>query len=563
MNSAIRVLVPQVEQAIQGLRGSAASLKIPGAITDTTNLSAFSPVSGLDMAGRTHGTISGHYQPLSTKALASHILDAAALLESNLANTVRADLDLSSLFGQLAAFDSLPARSAATALSAPTAAPTLANATTGRFANAAPIAGPQFSLAALHHMLTATSPAHATAAAAQWTTTASTLTSAVAALENAKANLAASAPTSWVAAAIDRVNRIQWAGATYSAHAAALATHTGNLAALAQAQQINTAVAHGIWMSIPEPEAKLLFEQSYLAPFAGALTTGLVPTNPTFNQLLPPLSDMPGTLHGAPAPTLPHTPAFTPAPLPTRIASAFAQHGYGDLARASTPHETLAHLPNPTPDTLHALAEGATPTQAAALNTPSMPPTLTPHAPTTTAPLATGAGVGPTPHATAPALPLATPPAGFNSSPAQAGAIPPGAYGRGPAGASRALGAKGLAPHATAASPTTPRFSGVNGGSLLSSTPGGALNAAPGTPPATAATPATGNTASANSAPRNYAVAPSAPAPGARAQRGKANTRVTAVTSAVEREGNLRALLGATPPTLPNVIGLNVTRAGR
>ena len=48
-------------------------------------------------------------------------------------------------------------------------------------------------------------------------------------------------------------------------------------------------------------------------------------------------------------------------------------------------------------------------------------------------------------------------------------------------------------------------------------------------------------------------------AAGGRGQgQGKAQAKVKAVTSAVERDGNLEALLGQSPLVLPTVIGNNV-----
>ena len=41
-------------------------------------------------------------------------------------------------------------------------------------------------------------------------------------------------------------------------------------------------------------------------------------------------------------------------------------------------------------------------------------------------------------------------------------------------------------------------------------------------------------------------------------QRGGSQAKVKAVTSAVERDGNLEALLGQSPLVLPSVIGNNV-----
>lgn len=547
MYSDVVVNVPGIREAAGRLENAAGPLTWSGYQSGRIQLATFSPVSGLDMAGRTHATIAGSYEPVSTKALASHMLDAAALLKSNLDNTVRADFDFSKVVSHIGVAEAVGLAAPARALQAPLAAPALVNAKTGRFANAAPVAGPQFSLPALNSMFSATNPAQAGAAAAQWSTTASTITEAVTALEAAKVSLGTSATTSWVRAALDRINRIQWAGGTYAAHAGAMAAHTTNLATVAAANQVATAVAHGTWLALPSPDQKVLFEQAYLAPFAASLTTGLVPTNPLFNQLLPPLSDMPGDRYDPGGVSAPTVAEFDKTPLPRVVADALAQRGFHDLANASTPAEMLDQFDAVNPDTLEALSAGATPTQAAAVTAPHMPPSLAPGAgmaPGGAAFLGTSGAASPVMGAV-PAgggAPLSSHAAGGTRSAPVAenafvGGVPGGAAAGARPGVGRAPGVLGATPLGVGGT-----SGGAGRGALAPSGPG---------------------MGSASSSTSQRVVPLGGPAAGhgsRRPSRDRTAARVKAVTSAVEREGNLRALLGQSPAVLPQVIGYNVTQ---
>lgn len=483
------------------------------------------------MAGRTHGTITETYEPMSTKALASHIRDAAVLLESNLDNTVRADVDLSRLVSRIGV-----AKAAGPALQATAPVPTLVNAKTGRFANAAAVAGPQGSLAALNGLLTATNPAEATAASAQWGRTAGLLGETVAALDAAKAALASSAATSWVQAALSQINRIQWAGGVYASRAGALAAHTANLASVAAANQVLTAAAHATWVALPSPEQKIAFEQAFLAQFPGSLTASLVPTNPVFNQLLPELSSMPGSDVTPATISAPVVAQFDAIALPGVVAEAFRQRGFGQLAEPLTPGDVVAQFGEVTPDTVQAISAGAAPTQVAALGTPSMPPTLAP-------------GIGVAAHsADPPILPGALGQHAGPRHPASAG-IPAAAFSSGgtPATGAGMMGG----PHPGPLGGT--RYSAPGPGA-----PSGGASRYPGAAPPGVTARAV--SASAQQPPSHTAAGPVGAAPSRRSDASRKVARVKAVTSAVERDGNLRALLGRAPAVLPGVIGRNVTQ---
>ncbi|SDS77635.1 hypothetical protein [Corynebacterium timonense] len=531
---AVRDAVSQLDHTARLLSGSSTQNRF-------VSLATFSPVSGLDMAGRTHGTIAGTYEPQATGALASHIRDAAVLLESNLDNTVRADVDFSRLVSHIGVARGLGMVSAANALRSPAPAPPLVNATTGRFANAAPVAGPQVSLPGLNSLFSTTNPAEATSASGQWSKTAGLLSQTVAALDGAKAALASSASTSWVQAALERLSRIQWAGGTYAGHATALAAHTANLAAVAAANQILTAAAHATWVALPSLEHKLAFEQAFLVPFPTTLTSGLVPTNPVFNQLLPGLNAMPGGSVTPGAPQAPTVPAFDAISLPRVVSEALRQHGYGQLAEPMSPHEVVSQFGEVTPEVVRAISEGATPTQAASLAAASMPATLAPG-------IASAGGIAD------PLLPAAG--SGAHAAPRLTGA----------AGVPLSLGAGAAPAGAAVRGPSAGVQNGESRGGALVGSPGGGLNRGfSGTGGhATSIGPVATSTSTAASRAVPVGGPVSGPAGGAAPRRGSETTRkgarVTAVTSAVEREGNLRALLGQAPAVLPGVIGYNVTQ---
>ncbi|WJY67698.1 hypothetical protein CAURIS_03910 [Corynebacterium auris] len=563
MGSQLFLDVGSVRSAVAQLDAAARSIFNASSPSLLTSLAAFSPVSGLDMAGRMHGTVAGTYEPMSSKAFASHIRDAAVLLESNLNNTVRADADFSRLVSHIGVVKGAVARAASRAQAA-APAPALVNAKTGRFANAAPVAGPQFSLPGLHSLLSATNPAEAATASGQWGATAARLGETVAALEGAKAALTSSAATSWVQAALGHINRIQWAGGTYAAHATAMASHTANLASVAAAKQVLTAAAYATWAALPSPEQKIAFEQAYLAPFPSTLTASLVPTKPVFNQLLPDLADMPGDHFNPGAVSVAAAPEFDKIGLPTIVADAFRQRGYGDLAQARTPDEVVSQFSAITPEVVEAISAGATPMQAAALAAPSMPATLTPGASLGAGGAAPGAGAS----GMGMGVPLPGGLLGAQSSPRPGSAagtsIVPGLGVGGGAGHHRATGRPQLGGAGHAGGSGRPQFGGVGAGTVGLPADGANRSSITGAPTAAQAGP--------RAAPVSGVAGPAGPGgpmgpAGGVPRRGSEDTRrgarVKAVTSAVERDGNLRALLGQAPAVLPGVIGFNVTQPQR
>ncbi len=523
--SQISIDVESIQSAIDKLQSVSQAFSPFGRVAshvDSSLLRDFSPVSGLDHAGRTHETIIGEYQPPAARAFVIYMKNAAALLESNVNNTLMADADFSMVMSDIGVGSNDVFKQRVQDVEKGSPAPVLINPTIGRFANTPAVAGPQSSLPGLHSQIMATFPEIAVDAAAQWASDAEAIARAVASLDGVKALLASSAETSWVSEAIARVNRIQWVGGDFAAKAGALSGHTSTLAAVAKEMQIHTTVAHGTWMALPSPEEKVPFEQAYLAYFPAMLTARLVPVTPMFDQLLQPLSEMPGDDYVPESVSVPKVPGFGESRLPRVVAEAFHQRGFGDVAQAQTPEEVIEQFGDVNPDVLEALSAGASPTQAAAVAAPSMPPSLHPGAGISAGvPGSGGLGAG----VSSPVFAGAS--GAFGGGVIGGGPVGGAGSGRGGAGVSRGL-AYGAAPGAA-----VPR------GGLVS--------------PGVSVTPGVSSGAHAS---RGYPVgAPVGPAGGGRDNPRK---RIKAVTSAVERDGNLRALLGEAPALLPEVIGDNV-----
>ncbi|WP_165164201.1 hypothetical protein [Corynebacterium qintianiae] len=515
------------------------------------SLAGFSAVTGLSQSGISHGKISTVNQPESTQAFAAHLLDAATILQANLDNVVGADGAISRFVGRIGLDNQFGSDAANLELDLRMAQ--AENPTTNPFMFGQPVAGYVPSLQILNGQFYATDPTRAASEAAAWQSTAAKITGIVSELHGVVASLSGSAETDWVREAIERVNRIQWAGGQYAAHATAMGVHTGNLATVAGAEKIATAAAYSTWLAAP-PQGKPILEQAYMTAFTPRLNAGLIPTVPAFNQLLPPLDAMPGTAYQPEGVEAPPTPSFSRSPLPRIVQEALSANGFEEIAYAETPAQVVEQFGNASPQVMDAISAAATPTEAASLATlPSAPMTSAPGSLVTgslgTGGLGAGAyGQGVNPASTA---------AGFA----------PGAFGTGGgahrAGARRnerkseAGSALGSALGAAAGTGAAGAMGGFGRG--LAGAPGGAIGtgAAPVVP--ASATGAAGTGAGAQNAGRAVAMGGPMGTGAAGNQGGGArNRKVRAVTSAVERQGNLRALLGEAPAVLPDVIGSNV-----
>lgn len=521
----------------------------------------FSQVSGLDQSGSMHGTIRTASEPEATKGLAEHFNNAVDLLTAQLVGYQMADNSFGDVLGKLG--HSMMGNNFQAVINDVNVNHPMVNA----FAATNPVAGRPFSLETLTAQLMATDTASMAGMSADWGSTASTIGEALAYIPAAIGDLSGSAETESIARAITHLGLVEAAGAQYMGNAGALAAHTASLVTVAEANSLQAAAALAVARATPSAPVAKAFEEAFLASFSPKLTTELVPVTPLFRQLLPELGSPNGAGTNASGELAPTPPPFENTPLPKIVQQGLANAGYRDLAYASTPTQVVEQFGRPNPDMLQSIAAGATPTQAASVGAPSLPPTLTPGG----APAMTGAGttgvapgIGQVGNMGGGTGAMATGAgAGMNGlSPVMAGA---GGQGRGGVGAARGAlnGANGL-------SNMRALGSGAGAGRL-----GGALSGAgaSGMGAGTGAGAGAGSGAAMGQAGSNAYVAggqqgngqggargmmaagPGAYGAGQRGAHSGKRGKVQAVTSAVEREGNLKALLGEAPEVVPGVIG--------
>ena len=512
---------------IRLLKDESVSIKKSASRTTKSALTSFSNVTGYREAGQALGLISSMNAPESYRVLASHLMDAANVSEINLKNMKRSDDSLAGMFKgiDLATLNPLMAE-----FGQMEASLNVVNAKATAFHPQAPVAAPPMTLRMLEQLLMATNIAAAEAEAANWTLMARAIDESVAALFGVKNSFSTSLETRWVQRGDERINKIQHAGNAYARRADAMSMHTSALAKSAAAETAMAAAAAAVAVGLP-PTIRPAYEATYLAAFGPRASSQLVATIPTFAKLLPDLDQVPGNPFDIREAKQPTAPSFDRSPLPKIIRDSFMALGHGDLARATTPDDVINAYGKVNPDVVEAIKAGSTQTQAASLSAPSMPPTLNP-----------GAG-----------MPGGAP--GGLGSAAGMNSISPGAIGSNAAGVGSSTGANtggGLA-------------TGIGASGKGMGSGGGPLNGAgaPGTRagPGANAYGASGTNPSAQARSTTVAVGPMAMGTGGGAG-GQSNQRkaakVQAVTSAVERDGNLKALLGEAPLVLPNVIGHNV-----
>ena len=310
-------------------------------------------------------------------------------------------------------------------------------------------------------------------------------------------------------------------------------------------------------------------KEAFVSSYPMYVNSYLPATNPTFVKLLPDLTDVTGSdfsISGPPAPTAPE---FADAPMPAGLASIFANNGYTDLANARGPQDVLQQFGKPNPDMLNAIASGATPTQVASAQAPTLPPPGALNAPA--ANVAPGAGLhgglasgaGGLGGATTSAASAAG--SGVGAGQGAFGGMPMGGAGGG--GRHRAGSLHQQAPGFGSSAGTgagSPAASGFGSNASLAGGGAGGFAGRPGAgstggfggqaSAASAAGSATGNTAGQQGQRGGFMGAPMSQGRG----KDDKKQRPKAVTSAVEREGNIHALLGDAPLVNPGVIGFNV-----
>ena len=593
MNQRINLDVESVLNATRTLEGLSNSLSkdITGAFYG--GLPGFSTVSGLDGVGRTHSRVSSGSAPEANRVLGEWLQTVADVLRVSAENTSRADGSVAGLLGSIGVVERTGGAGAVAGLMGQTLSQ-YENANS--FANPRPAAGAQGSLPVLHQQLMATQVAQATAAVVFWAKNAALVQSVVAQLPAVAGLLADSSETEFVARAINKLGEVSRVGQEYVARSVLMQGHAAGLAQVAGAEQLMAHGAVAVWAGLPGP-SRALFEQSYLGVFPPRLTASLQSVVPVFDRLLPDLGSIPGDGFAVGDMPSPQVPGFGDSPLPRTLRDAFTAAGLGALGQAVTPSQVVGEYGLPTPEVLEQVAAktpaGVAGTEAASVGLGQL------------APAGAGAGVVPTTGAGG---------VGTLSQPGAAGLAGPGgpggsgvggvsptvAAGTGGTGGASAGGAGGVAgPVGAGAGAGGGRGSGAQGArgrmprdahagaaaGAAGAAVGGALGAGAGLAGAGAgagmgagrgvagfgagmpgaagqipgATAAAGTGAGATGGRGGVMAAGPMGAAGGRGQgQGKAQAKVKAVTSAVERDGNLEALLGQSPLVLPTVIGNNV-----
>lgn len=611
----VKVDTEQIRSAIAATRMIANRLESSLSFSAAASLAGFSPIDGFSTSGRTLGTISDVHAPEATEAVATHLLGIADTLQAALDNTIWAD---GSFSGTLASLGNAFGKAAANSYGDIIATSQILRSVdpkTNAFSTPPAPAGFEASLLGLHGKFMATEPTRALAASEFWVSNAALISQAMEELNAATSALASSAETEWVARGIETIQQVQNAGRVYSANSTALATHAKLLTEVSAAEKVMTEATVLAYNAAPNPALKESIELGYLAIYQPRATGGLATTVPQFNRLLPDFKALPGGSMQVPDIPVPSAPAFDQSPIPKVAHDVLTSRGLGDVVHAKSPGEVAQMFGNANPEVLQSIAAGATPTQAASAAAPTMPP------PSTLAQLGQAGGGMPGAAAGAgPAAGTAAgfTPAGLGGV---GGPGAPGAQGRhalvGPGGAGQFPGPRPGGPGGTfngtglgasgnrnagvssfggrsaggfgagtGAGTGTGAGAGMGRGGFsagaggfgsgsttngFGSTPGSLAGGAGAPGGAGAAGGAGGYGSAAGSAPGTHASGAHGPrsaalagAPMGMAGRnqdrkdGAKVPKVKTVTSAVEREGNLKALLGDAPLLLPQVIGHNV-----
>lgn len=602
-----------VQNAVESLRRISDSLANKQRSNQRFQLTSFSQAGGLDEAGRTLSPISDERAPEATQALATYLLGTANILETALNNTMRTDDSFSGALANMGSLFNNYLNSAQPQITNFMMQSRAVEPKTNEFANPAAVATSELSLNSSHTKVTSTNSALAIAASDFWNSNAKLINNAVEELNEVHHALSSSAETQWIADAMRTITQVQNAGLEYAANSQSLAQHTAMLADAADSEKIIAKAAWYSYLAAKKPEEKEAIEWAYLSDYPGRMTSNLVPAIPTFNRLLPDLKSMPGDPYSTRDIPTPSAPSFEPTSLPQPIREALTNRGLGDLAHASTPAEVIQQMGRPNPEMMERIVAGAAPTQAASA-------VMAPPNPASAMGLASGGapagGIhgGATPGTSGAFSPLAG--GGLSPSGAPGAAVGGnatnglggiGAVGGSGAGANRHAGgtsagsgrgvgsANGLGNAANGAArgghastglgtargtgmsagagmgAARPGFSnagfgsGIGGAGSTAGTPGASGTGAPGATGGTGTAAGSNNVYAANNATAGQrgGVVAGHPMMGGRGQNkrsGDKAAKVKTVTSAVEREGNLKALLGDAPLLLPDIIGHNVRR---
>ncbi len=564
--------------------------------------STYSSVSGLSEVGQMHATILSTNKPESMTAFTDRFVNAATTLRRNVADVVNGD---EAFAAALEAYQHSVSVGAQLGMRGLTSSP-LADIPVGSITNTdtqplvvvPPVVVRPPSLVVVAGQFASTNHGVPTSMAGDWTSLATKVRSAADSLNEVLGDLESSAETEAIQLAMATIRTIQSTGYTFASNADSLATNTTSLATAGQAQAqqaAQVAYLYGL-ANATSPVLARTIEQSYLESFPPAMTTTLGPALPSVGQLLPSMDDPHGGSAGVAAPSGRNPgrslPVWEDTALPAVVQEAMEHYGMGEAARMHNPQELAAEFQRSGADTLDAMMAGHVPTSTAAASAaaPVLPPPLQP-----------GAHSGALAQPTTPATTAATTPAA-----GQFGSLPPSGSGvahtrpgtrLGTTSPGAGVGAPGAAgvvrPGSGPGSGVRPLNTGVGGRTVVGTDSGGRAgggfggsgggssavpHAGGGKPPSGAGSGGLGGHGSGGSARGSagglgagssaHAAHGGTPvggvmgagrgaagaAGGRRGNHGSSSVRGIK-TSAVEREGNLKALLGEGPEVIPGVIG--------
>lgn len=607
----------QIENAVDLLRKISQQLTQRRDLGTWQSLASFSTAGGLDEAGERLSPIGDERAPEANQAIALYLKHTADNLWLALTNTQQTDESFSGMMGSLLAPLGGPAAALTPMYAQGFQQLKAADPKTNTFDNAAVSSASESSLLGAESNLNLTDTSLAYSASDFWTSNAQLIEDAIEELNGVHHALSTSADTVWIQEAMKKITQIQNAGLEYVANSRSLANHTEALGMAADSESMYASAAAAAYIAAEDPKIKAQIESDYLSSYSSRVTSGLQPAIPAFNRLLPDAGKLPSTPYASTDVPAPATTSYTPTELPPGLREVLTSRGYGDLAHAKSPAEVIQQYGRPTPETFERIAAGAVPTQSAsavlappapsaagslATGAPASPtnpltPTIggfngTPQTNAGTSTANTGTGTGTAGLGLAPGNAVAGgrgAASGQGTSTGLANNARPGAgagagMGTGVGGSlanGRGLGAgaNGIAGSQRGGASLGPGFgTGAGTGAGAGSNAGaGAGQSTNGMRPGIGGTGAGGT--GAHGAGSSYAAAGShgaasqnghgarggafaagPMAAGANRGRGrdKSGSKVRTVTSAVERDGNLKALLGDAPLLLPAVIGHNV-----
>lgn len=612
----IELNVDQVEDAVNMLREVSQTIVARRSLSTSRSLSGFSSAGGLDEAGERLSPIGDERAPEANQAIALYLKHTADNLWLALTNTQQTDESFSGMMGSLLAPLGRSAQALTPMYSQGFQQLKAADPKTNTFDNAAVSSASEASLLGAEMNLNLTNTSLAYSASDFWNSNAQLIADAMEELNGVHHALSSSADTVWIQEAMKKVTQIQNAGLEYVANSRSLANHTEALGMAADSESMYASAAAAAYHAAEDPKIKAQIESEYLSSYSSRVTSGLQPAIPAFNRLLPDAGKLPSTPYASTDVPAPATTSYTPTELPPGLQEVLTNRGYGDLAHAKSPAEVIQQYGRPTPETFERIAAGAAPTQSAsAVIAPPAPSAAGSFSTSTPASPAIG-GISGLPHTNAGASTTGASTAGAGTGGAGLGLAPGNAVagGRGAAsghstnaglansarpgagagagmgtgvgggfanGRGLGAGANGVTGSQRGASSLGPGIGTGAGTGAGAGSNAGTGQGANGMRPGIGGTGAGGTGAGgtgANGAGSTYAAgangAANHNAHGARGgafaagpmaaganrgrRRDKSGSKVRTVTSAVERDGNLKALLGDAPLLLPAVIGHNV-----